>query len=476
MNWYRRSLKLMINIINKPKKGFIAAGVFFFVLLGYCMLAGLSLIIPLLVAFYGCHLAFFRHLEAKRFLHLGFLLTIIVFAGRSLIEFLHFSPYAIPVASVAMLAMLLFNDLQLAFSMSFMASAVLSLVIGMPLDYCIIVFIGGLTGAYAISGTRTRGTVLFAGLLLGAVQAMGYFLVHPVFSREILMNGLQPFFISGLLSAAAVLATLKIFETLFGELTNFSLLELSDSLTQPLIKRLAFEAPGTYHHSLILSNLAGAAADAIGANALLVRVGSYYHDIGKLVKPEYFTENQMMADNKHDDLEPSMSRLVILNHVKEGVDIARRHKLSPKLIDFIQQHHGTSLIHYFYQKALIEGETESVSEENYRYLGPKPQTRETAIVMLADSVEGATRGLDEHTPNRISDMVRKIINNKFIDGQLDECALTLREIDTVTGVFSRELAAMYHVRIKYPNAKKTNGHHGSKSSADESPSAEPDGQ
>ena len=194
------------------------------------------------------------------------------------------------------------------------------------------------------------------------------------------------------------------------------------------------------------------------------------------MKPEYFTENQMMADNKHDDLEPSMSRLVILNHVKEGVDIARRAKLSPKLIDFIQQHHGTSLIHYFYQKALIEQETESVNEENYRYLGPKPQTRETAIVMLADSVEGATRALDEHTPNRISDMVRKVINNKFIDGQLDECALTLREIDTVTRMFSRELSAMYHVRVKYPNPKKANGNHGSKSTADESPSDGPGGQ
>lgn len=459
----------MINTINRPNNGIVAAGIFFFILLGYCHLAGLSLIIPLLVAFYGCHLAFFRHLDARRFLHLGFLLTIIVAAGRAMVEFLHFSPYAIPVASVAMLAMLLFNDLQLAFSMSFMAAAVLSLVIGMPLDYCLIVFIGGLTGAYAIKDARTRGTVLFAGLLLGAVQAAGYFLVHPVFSKGLLLDGLEPFFVSGLLSAAVVLATLKIFETLFGELTNFSLLELSDSLTQPLLKRLAFEAPGTYHHSLILSNLAGAAADAIGANALLVRVGAYYHDIGKLVKPEYFTENQMMADNKHDDLEPSMSRLVILNHVKEGIDIARRAKLSPRLVDFIEQHHGTSLIHYFYQKALIEQETESVNEENYRYLGPKPQTRETAIVMLADSVEGATRALDEHTPNRISDMVRKVINNKFIDGQLDECALTLREIDTVTRVFSRELSAMYHVRVKYPHAKKANGHYGSKSTADESP-------
>jgi putative nucleotidyltransferase with HDIG domain len=450
----------MINTINKKKDSIITAAIIFGILLGYCLVAGLSLIIPLLLVFYGCHLALFKKIDARRFLHLGFLLVLVVALGHTMTEYWKFSPYVVPVASVAMLTMLLFNDFQLAFSMAFMSSAILSLAVGMPLDYCIIVFMGSLTGAYMIRDARTRGKVLFAGLLAGMVQAFGYFLVHPVFSKELFIDGLEPFFINGLLSAALVLATLKIFESLFGELTNFSLLELSDSLTQPLLKRLAFEAPGTYHHSLILSNLAGAAADAIDANALLVRVGAYYHDIGKLVNPEYFTENQMMADNKHDELEPSMSRLVILNHIKEGVEIASKNKLSPKLIDFIQQHHGTSLIYYFYQKALVGDDTGSVSEENYRYPGPKPQTKETAIVMLADSVEGATRALDEHTPMRISEMVRKVINNKFIDGQLDECSLTLREIETICGVFSRELSAMYHVRVKYPNAKKPNGHNG----------------
>jgi hypothetical protein len=263
---------------------------------------------------------------------------------------------------------------------------------------------------------------------------------------------IKPLFINGLVSALVVLGALKVFEYLFGELTNFSLLELSDSINQPLLKRLAFEAPGTYHHSLILSNLAGAAADAIGANVLLVRVGAYYHDIGKLVKPHYFTENQMMADNKHDDLEPSMSRLVILNHVKEGVELARKNGMNEKIVDFILQHHGTSLIHFFYQRALTEANGEEVSEENYRYPGPKPQTKETALMMLADAVEGATRSLDEHTQPKIDEVVRRVVNNKFIDGQLDECALTLREIDTISKTFTSVLSAMYHVRVKYPDA------------------------
>ncbi len=445
----------MENIINKNKDKVAVIGVVFLVLLGYCFAAGLSPVIALLLVFYACHLAMFRGIDGRRLLHLGFLLTLIVALGHGMIAYSRFSPYFIPVASAGMLTMILFNDLQLAFSMSFMSSVVVSLALGLSLDYCIIVFVGALTGIYVMRKARTRGKILLAGVLVGLIQAFGCFLEHPTFSREFLMDVLRPLFLSGLLAGAVVLATLKVFETLFGELTHFSLLELSDSLAQPLLKRMAFEAPGTYHHSLILSNIAGAAADAIGVNALLVRVGAYYHDVGKLVKPVYFTENQMMIDNKHDELEPSMSRLVILNHVKEGVEIARAYKLNPKIIDFIEQHHGTSLIYYFYQKALTEDDAASVGEANYRYPGPKPQTKEVAIVMLADSVEGATRSLQEHTPTRISELVRKVVNNKFIDGQLDECNLTLREIDTICNVFTRELSAMYHVRIKYPAAAKS---------------------
>ncbi|NLE65275.1 MAG: HDIG domain-containing protein [Elusimicrobia bacterium] len=253
-----------------------------------------------------------------------------------------------------------------------------------------------------------------------------------------------------------MLVTLRVFELLFEELTNFTLLELSDSLNQPLLRRLAFEAPGTYHHSLLLSNIASAAADAIGANQLLVRVGAYYHDIGKLEKPQYFTENQMMADNKHDQLEPSVSRLVILNHVKEGVEIAKKERLSPRIIDFIRQHHGTSLMHYFYQRAIESEGAEKVDEASYRYPGPKPQTKEVAIVMLADAVEGATRAMDERSPAKIEEVVRRVINNKFIDGQFDDCNLTLREIEKIASAFTRTLSAMYHIRVKYPDASKKN--------------------
>jgi putative nucleotidyltransferase with HDIG domain len=274
-----------------------------------------------------------------------------------------------------------------------------------------------------------------------------------IFSREFLYYYIRPIFINGFAASLVVMYTLRIFEFLFGVLTNFSLIELSDK-DHPLLKRMSLEAPGTYHHSMVVSDISEAAAYAIGANALLTRVGAYYHDIGKIVKPEYFTENQLMGGNKHDSIEPSVSRLVILNHVKEGLELAKKYKLNPVITQFIPQHHGTGLIYYFYQKALEGAQDKtSVHEDIYRYPGPKPQLRETATVLLADSVEGAVRSLEDPTLKKIEETVRKIINNKFIDGQLDECQLTLKEIDQIASTFTRVLSAMYHSRVKYPEKK-----------------------
>ena len=417
----------------------------------FCHFANLPLIIPFLVFLFGLHLFYYKKAPARVFLHLTFLLVLLMFTAHAIKSYAVLSPFYLPIASVAMLTMLLFNDMQLVFMMAFMSCALSGLMMNFSLSEMLIFFMGSLAGAYKLKEARTRGAILAAGLLVAFVQVVGFFLVEPLTS-DVVGYVLRPLAVNGFTAGLVVMVSLKVFESLFGEVTNFTLLELSDS-SQPLLKRMVVEAPGTYHHSLIVSNLAETAADAIGANALLVRVGAYYHDIGKMVKPEYFTENQIVMGNKHDQLEPSMSRLVILNHVKEGVELAQKHRLNQKIIDFIPQHHGTSLIHYFYQKALAESETEDVGEQDYRYPGPKPQTKETAIVLLADSVEGATRALDEHTPQKIEDVVRKIINNKFIDGQLDECNLTLREIDTIASIFMRVLSAMYHSRVKYPEQK-----------------------
>ncbi len=430
----------------------VMMGLTLLALAAFSYFTGLPLVIPFLFFLFGLHLFFYKKISVRLFLHLAILLVLLM-AGASLLKSYGLSAFYLPVASIAMLTILLFNDMQLTFMMAFMSATLSALVLNLNLSEMLIFFMGSLAGAYKLKDARTRGVVLTAGILVAFVQLSCDVLVNPVMNTDILMQIIKPLAISGLTSGIIVLATLKIFETMFAEMTNFTLLELSDS-SHPLLKRMLVEAPGSYHHSLIVSNLAEAAAEEIGANSLLVRVGAYYHDIGKMLKPQYFTENQIVTGNKHDVLEPSMSRLVILNHVKDGVELAHKYKLNQKIIDFIPQHHGTSLMHYFYQKALTEGDAQEVGEENYRYPGPKPQSKETAIVLLADSVEGATRALDDHAPSRIEEVVRKVINNKFIDGQLDECNLTLREINSIAATFTRALSAMYHGRVKYPEEKK----------------------
>lgn len=449
------------------------ASVLFMSLTAVLAVSQYSLIIAVLIFFMGLHLSFFGKAHLRLLVNLGLLLAILMLTVNILRSYPQLTPLYIPVASLAMLTMLLFRDLQLVFLMSFTSSMIVAFMTGGGIEMMIMFFLSSLVGAYTVKGARTRGRLIAAGIYVSLTQVLSAFLLNPSWEPTTFDIVFKPLFINGIICFFFVVSTLKIFETIFGEITHFTLLELADSSNQPLLKKMILEAPGTYHHSLIVSNLAEAAADAIGAHGLLARVGSYYHDIGKMIKPEYFTENQMVSGNKHDDLEPSMSRLVILNHVKEGIELARKHRLNQKIIDFIPQHHGTALIFYFYQRALAESGGDKIDEDNYRYPGPKPQTREAAIVMLADSVEGATRSLDDHTPARVEEVVHKVINNKFIDGQLDECYLTLKDIEVIADVFARVLTAMYHGRVKYPE-KKANEPHQHKKSPDENP--RPSGQ
>lgn len=423
----------------------------------FCKALGYSLIIPLLIFFLGFHLSFTGRGDMRLFLNLGLLLTLIVFATHAITTYSDLSVYYIPVASIGLFTMLLFNSRTLSFVMSFLSAMLVSLILNEGFGMMLTFFMGSLVGAYSVREARTRGKLMLAGLFISIMHVVCVFLLNPhpnlLVSKDFLDSTLIPLALNGVICTFIVVGLLKVFEYLFGAVTNFSLLELSD-FNQPLLKRMILEAPGTYHHSLVVSNLAEAAADAIGAHSLLTRVGAYYHDIGKMEKPEYFTENQMMGPNKHDNIEPSMSRLVILNHVKDGLELAKKYKLNKAITDFIPQHHGTSLIYYFYQKSLESAQDgERIDEETFRYPGPKPQSRETAITLLADSVEGATRALDDPNPSNIEVTVKKVINNKFIDGQLDECPLTLKEIDRITSTFIRILTAMYHGRIKYPEKK-----------------------
>ena len=244
---------------------------------------------------------------------------------------------------------------------------------------------------------------------------------------------------------------LPIIEKVFGIATSMTLMDYSDA-NQPLLRKLAMESPGTFSHSLLIGSIAEAAAETIDANGLLARVGAYYHDIGKINKPSYFVENQMGSASKHEQLSPAMSQLVIVGHVKDGIEIAKEFGLPAVLRQFIETHHGTTLIEYFYNEAKKqqdEKQTE-VSETEFRYPGPKPKTKEAAIVMLADSVEGAIRSLPEITPTRIEAVVHNMAIKRLQDGQFDECDLTLRELSRIEASICKSLAAHHHGRIAYP--------------------------
>ncbi|HEY4758205.1 MAG TPA: HDIG domain-containing metalloprotein, partial [Chthoniobacterales bacterium] len=284
------------------------------------------------------------------------------------------------------------------------------------------------------------------------------------------MIGLQSAFAigNGIITATVVGGVLPMLEPLFQITTDISWLEASD-LNHPLLRRMTIEAPGTYHHSLVVANLAEAAAEALGANATLCRVCAYFHDVGKLVKPDYFTENMSFERNPHEDLAPTMSALIIIAHVKEGVDLALKYKLNQHIIDIIQEHHGTSLVYYFYMRAqqILEearvggkitkirpDDVPEVCEESFRYSGPKPQTKESAIVSLADAVESASRTLEKPTPAKIEQLVHEIIEQRITDRQLDECDLTLRDLRIIAERFRFTLMTMLHSRIAYPKQER----------------------
>jgi putative nucleotidyltransferase with HDIG domain len=249
------------------------------------------------------------------------------------------------------------------------------------------------------------------------------------------------------LSAFFAMVFLPVVEAAFRIPSDITLLELSD-LNRPLLRRLMMEAPGTYHHSLLVGSLAEAAAESIGANSLRARVCAYHHDIGKLTKPEYFTENEAGAVSRHARLAPSMSALVIKSHVSEGLELAQREKLPPAVAAVIPEHHGTTVMAFFYAKALEQDPT--TPDHDYRYPGPRPQSKETAIVMLADSIEGASRSLQSPTPARLRGLVNKIVDQRLHEGQLDECGLSLADVARIREAFLQVLTGIFHVRVAYP--------------------------
>ena len=310
-----------------------------------------------------------------------------------------------------------------------------------------------LVAALACSSIRSRAKSVYVGLLTAAV-------VFPVAICVPFLQGWQPhwatlvdaLWFGGGAGVAGLMMTalLPFFERWFDIQTDISLLELSDP-NHPLLKQLIQRAPGTYNHSINVASIAETAAESIGANGLLCRVGAYFHDIGKMRKPEYFVENQASGENKHDELVPTMSTIVIISHVKDGIELARQHHLPRRIVDMIEQHHGTTVIEFFYHRATQQSTDESrLEESDFRYPGPKPQSIEAAILMLSDAIEGASRTLREPTPARIESIVNEIAKKRMDDGQFDDCPITMQQIYAIQESLTKSLNAMFHARVKYP--------------------------
>lgn len=394
----------------------------------------------------------YNDIRSYNLLDLG-LLFVIIFTSSYFIIRQAQSVFYIPFCVIPMLCVLLFNELNVSLLLIISASLAIGSIAGNNFNLGLLFLTSGMLSSMLVYGARKRSVIIRTGFIIGFIQALTLLFIENFQIQY--WNSYLILFINGIVCAIIVVGILPVFEYLFKTVTNISLLELAD-FNHPLLQRMILEAPGTYHHSLIVGNLSDAACQATGANALLARIGAYYHDIGKLSKPEYFSENQAVnLKTKHDELAPSMSKLVIMNHVKEGVELAKKYKLNARLIDFIQQHHGNSLVYYFYRRALENSDQDQeVEQEGFRYSGPKPKTKEAAVVLLADSVEAATRTIKEPTPAGIEEMVHKVINNKFIDGQLDECDLTLKDMEKIAEVFIRILSGIYHSRITYPENPK----------------------
>jgi putative nucleotidyltransferase with HDIG domain len=369
--------------------------------------------------------------------------------------------FAIPFALGAMIIAILINR-----NVALIISVLTSFLIGFIFDENIILplfsFLGSIAASYQIVRIRQRSVFLRIGIFLGIINMAAIVCLNLITGNIFndLFLRLMMGFAGGVFTGILVAGIAPIFESTFGFITDIKLLELAN-LNQPLFQRMIIEAPGTYHHSIIVSSLVEAAAEAIGANSLLAKVSAYYHDIGKLTKPQYFIENQPNSDNRHDKLSPKMSSLIIISHVKDGCELASQVKLGRQIINIIRQHHGNSIVSYFYDKAKKDKDESirSLSESDFRYPGPKPQTKEAGLVMLGDIIEASSRTLSNPTPARIHSLVRERIERIYMDGQLDECELTLKNLNTIAETFTKILTGIFHHRVDYPESahKETNG-------------------
>jgi len=368
--------------------------------------------------------------------------------------------YLLPVASLGLIVSI-FRNLSAAVTLGTIFSILASIISGNTITMVLYFLPGTLIGIYDVRFAKDRSVIIRTSFKIGftnLILALGIELFYYNYSGINFFVTAFFAFLGGLLTGVITTGLLPLIEMIFGYTNNIKLVELAN-LDSPIMKDLMVQAPGTYHHSIIVSTLAEAAAGDVGANPILCKVASLYHDIGKIKMPLYFIENQVNNENKHEKLAPSMSALILLSHVKDGVDLAIKSKLPREITEIIQQHHGTSLIQYFYNKAKEQAEKKgdkyvTLKEEDFRYPGPRPQTKEAALVMLSDQVEASARTLEDPTPSRIKGLIQRIINKSFADGQLDECDLTLKDLHRIAKSFNKTLTGLFHHRIQYPDQEQ----------------------
>lgn len=426
---------------------------------------GLALLVVSIFAAWGYYLYRFRpeiFASSSQLLLIGLIVLVNLWAAKIFggLLFQAGSPFLIPAGLASLLLAIIF-DVNLALYFGSTLSLLIAITAGGELNVLVVALIGSVVGAYSVSKINQRSDLTRAGLLVAAgnvVAILGLTLIGNglTLNQTSLLRTLIDLALgiaSGVLASIFAVGLLPFVELAFGITTSIRLLELANPNQTPL-KRLLLEAPGTYNHSLMVGNLAEAAAEAVGADPVLCRVGSYYHDLGKLSRPYFFIENQFQGNNPHDRIPPSLSSMILTAHVRNGVELATQYALPPVIKDIIEQHHGTTLVGFFYHRALAErSNKDQLLEDKFRYDGPRPQFKEAGIIMLADSVEAAVRSLAQPNQFRVQGMVAKIVQEKLADGQLDECDLTLRDLNLISQAFVKIFAGIYHKRIAYPSEK-----------------------
>ena len=422
-----------------------------------CLVLALILGSPLIIARR-------RLLDRMTLTQLTFLLTVTVLALGAQRLAVMTSPHFLFVLLVALTASALLGTNAGLLWSAWLALAVGLLVPASPLVVFAATLVGSVTASLIVQTLRARAALLVAGAAGGLVAGLTLLAIVVMSGGMALSSALAGaafLFGGGVLAGVMALGLLPIAETVFGFLTDFRLLELS-SPSEPLLQKLIAEAPGTYQHSLVISNLVEQAVKNIGGDSLLARVGALYHDVGKTRRPTFFIENQFTGENPHDRLSPHLSYLIVTSHVRDGIELAREHRLPHEIDQFIAEHHGTTVLSYFYKRALEEGQVE---ELNFRYPGPKPQSKETAVLMLADAIESASRTLEDPSPSTIRALIDRLIEQRRQEGQFAESPLNFNDLEVIASTFERMLTAVLHRRISYPSAEEIRGLRSTKAGA-----------